>query len=223
MFDTPDSPKKVAESPAASGTPSPTPPTSIASAGVSVTPSSDVSGTPPASIPVKQEGPSGPEPGKLRLSESAIYFRMRRVFHPQGGKKKVSDEMVKRWDKGGKSRQNLMKVFQACGYQPVTRFDHDFSSSTPRRKNHPNLTFNLDPKSLAHRYQEEFVTELEILNSDILENNLTVEGEYVSESTMETWGWNKFFGVNEIDCLSFSPLALIRSFGLLLAIPSSHV
>ena len=82
----------------------------------------------PASVPVKQEGPPGPEPGKLRLTETAIYFRMRRVFHPQGGKKKVSDEMVKRWDKGGKPRQNLMKIFQSCGYQPDTRFNNDFSS-----------------------------------------------------------------------------------------------
>ena len=60
------------------------------------------------------------------------------------------------------------------------------------------------------------MTELELVNSDILENNITVEGEYVSESTMESWGWTKFFGVNIVLSLfrtlllSFGPLGCRR-------------
>ena len=59
-----------------------------------------------------------PTAGKLRVSESALYHRMYRVFHPRNGNKKVSDAMIKQWDKGGKSRKNLQQVFQACGYNP---------------------------------------------------------------------------------------------------------
>ena len=61
-----------------------------------------------------------PKAGNIRLSETAIYHRMRRVFHPSGrGKgKKVSDELVKQWDKGGKSRKSLEQIFQSCGYSP---------------------------------------------------------------------------------------------------------
>lgn len=69
--------------------------------------------------PMKQESSPGPVAGELRLSETAVYHRMRRVFHPTGGKKrKVSDEMVKQWDKGGKSRRSLQQIFQSCGYNP---------------------------------------------------------------------------------------------------------
>ena len=63
-----------------------------------------------------------PKAGNIRLSETAIYHRMRRVFHPTGGKgKKVSDELVKQWDKGGKSRKSLEQMFQSCGYNPDCR------------------------------------------------------------------------------------------------------
>ena len=41
--------------------------------------------------------------------------------------------------------------------------------------------------------EEEFILELEVLQSESLENNLTVEGEFCSESTMESWGWSKPF------------------------------
>ena len=66
-------------------------------------------------VPMKGEEPS-PTPGTLRISEKALYFRMRRVFHPTNGKKRVADEIVKQWDKGGKSRKSLEQVFQSCGY-----------------------------------------------------------------------------------------------------------
>ena len=60
-----------------------------------------------------------PKDGELRVSETAIYHRMRRVFHPKNvTKRKVSEEMVKQFDKGGRSRKSLQQVFQSCGYNP---------------------------------------------------------------------------------------------------------
>jgi hypothetical protein len=34
--------------------------------------------------------------------------------------------------------------------------------------------------------------ELEIPQTESLENEMTVQGEFASESTMESWGWSKF-------------------------------
>lgn len=34
--------------------------------------------------------------------------------------------------------------------------------------------------------------ECELLRADSLENDLAVEGEFVTEETMEEWGWSPF-------------------------------
>lgn len=40
--------------------------------------------------------------------------------------------------------------------------------------------------------QEAFIEECELLRADILENELVVEGEYVSEKVMrEDWSWSE--------------------------------
>ena len=52
--------------------------------------------------------------------------------------------------------------------------------------------YNSDTSGLL--YQEEFITELELIQSETLENGLSVEGEYVSEAGMEQWGWSKYLG-----------------------------
>lgn len=91
-----------------------TTPTSVPS------PQSENSDVSDSAIPdVKDSEAKRPKAGVVRLSNEAIYHRMRRVFHPTGTKsKKVSDELVKQWDKGGKSRKNLEQIFQSCGYSP---------------------------------------------------------------------------------------------------------
>ena len=50
------------------------------------------------------------------------------------------------------------------------------------------MTFNC----LVVLLQEAFVCELEILQSETIENGITVEGEFASEKTMESWGWSKY-------------------------------
>ena len=61
---------------------------------------------------------SQPRPGKLRLTESAIDSRLRRVFQPNvHGQYKVSAEILQQWnDKKGK--KNLQHLFQSCGFSP---------------------------------------------------------------------------------------------------------
>ena len=39
--------------------------------------------------------------------------------------------------------------------------------------------------------EDAFVIELELIQSDSLENDMIVEGQYASETCMEEWGWSK--------------------------------
>ena len=39
--------------------------------------------------------------------------------------------------------------------------------------------------------QETFICEVEIMKSELTECEVTVEGEFVSQSTMEEWGWSE--------------------------------
>ena len=66
---------------------------------------------------VKDTSKPRPQPGVVRLSEPAMYHRMRRIFHPTGSKeRRVSEELVRQWDKRGKSRTSLEVLFQSCGF-----------------------------------------------------------------------------------------------------------
>lgn len=60
-----------------------------------------------------------PKPGKIRLSQSAIDSRLRRVFQPSvDGKYKVPMEVVKQWQCKRKGRKSLEQIFQSCGFSP---------------------------------------------------------------------------------------------------------
>ena len=64
-----------------------------------------------------------PKAGHPELSQSAIASRMRRVFTPTlKGKLKVSEEIMKDWESGAKSkkRRQLEQIFAMCGYDPAT-------------------------------------------------------------------------------------------------------
>lgn len=39
--------------------------------------------------------------------------------------------------------------------------------------------------------QETFICEVEIIKSEMTQCELTVEGEFVSQATMEAWGWSE--------------------------------
>ena len=71
-------------------------------------------------LDVKDESHPKPVAGQVRLSQDAIRHRMRRVMHPRGPnpKRRLPDEIVKQYDKGGKARKNLESIFQSCGYNP---------------------------------------------------------------------------------------------------------
>ena len=73
----------------------------------------------PDDVPNLQDGKPPPQAGVVRISSTAIYHRMRRIFHPRGSQqKKVSEELVKQWDRKGKGRTSLEQIFQSCGYNP---------------------------------------------------------------------------------------------------------
>lgn len=116
-----------------------TTPTSATTPNSVPSPQSSNSGVSDSAIPdVKDSEATRPKAGVVRISKEAVYHRMRRVFHPSGSKtKKVSDEMVKQWDKGGKSRRNLEQIFQSCGYDP------DWFSENPSQKLDVSNSFEL--------------------------------------------------------------------------------
>ncbi len=50
-------------------------------------------------------------------------------------------------------------------------------------------------KSGTTTTQEEFIVELELLKEDSIEDDLLIEGEYLSEKNMqELWNWSEFLG-----------------------------
>lgn len=58
-----------------------------------------------------------PKQGEIRLSEIAINSRLKRLFQPNTkGEYRVPMEIVKQWQKKGKSRRSLEQVFQSCGF-----------------------------------------------------------------------------------------------------------
>ena len=106
--------------PSAAATVSPSIPTSASHSPVQETP-------PLRTLPdVADSARPAPTAGEVRISQTAIYHRMRRVMYPKGGKgqKRVSDEVVKQWEKGGKSRKTLEQVFQSCGYNADMGLKH---------------------------------------------------------------------------------------------------
>ena len=108
-------------SPSVSTSPGVETPSSLQSSTPSSTPGhSPATGVDDSMIPDVKDGMPKPEAGKIRLTQCAIDNRLRRIFHPRGPRPKrtVSEEMIKLWDKGGKSRKSLEQVFQSCGYDP---------------------------------------------------------------------------------------------------------
>lgn len=61
-----------------------------------------------------------PVPGQMRVSETAVNSRLKRVFAPNiKGEYKVPMEIVRQWQKkGGKGKKNLHQIFQSCGFNP---------------------------------------------------------------------------------------------------------
>ena len=58
-----------------------------------------------------------PSPGSLHLSKEAIDQRLRRVVTPRAnGTFKISADVIKMYKDGGKSRDDVFRMFQACGF-----------------------------------------------------------------------------------------------------------
>ena len=131
-----------------------------------------------------------PEPGQIRLSQCAIDNRLRRIMRPRGPnpKRKVSEELMKQFEKGGKARKNLERVFQSCGRCWKIKSMVALSNS---KFDHGELVFNSPNVSMRWTPEDSFVLELELVQSEILENDMVVEGEFVSEKGMEDWGWSR--------------------------------
>lgn len=88
-----------------------------------VAPTATTPSPPPRATPstqASQPSPAvqSPVPGKLLLSEAAVDARMRRVMEvsKRTGKRKVSDYIFNQWQNKGKGRENIMKLFETCGY-----------------------------------------------------------------------------------------------------------
>lgn len=58
-----------------------------------------------------------PSPGSLHLSKEAIDQRLRRAVTPRAnGAFKISADVIKMYKDGGKSRDDVFRMFQACGF-----------------------------------------------------------------------------------------------------------
>ena len=55
-----------------------------------------------------------------------------------------------------------------------------------------NFSLTLPITHSAQCLQESFVLECELVQEDLLSNDITIEGEYLSEETMKSeWGWTQ--------------------------------
>ncbi|CAL1166270.1 unnamed protein product, partial [Cladocopium goreaui] len=62
-----------------------------------------------------------PSPGSLHLSKEAIDQRLRRAVTPRAnGAFKISADVIKMYKDGGKSRDDVFRMFQACGFDVET-------------------------------------------------------------------------------------------------------
>ncbi len=61
-----------------------------------------------------------PVPGEVRVSQTAVNSRLRRVFTPNiKGEYKVPMTIVQQWQSGKKkARKSLEQIFQSCGFSP---------------------------------------------------------------------------------------------------------
>lgn len=50
-------------------------------------------------------------------------------------------------------------------------------------------------KDVSTPYQEAFIQECELLRSDLLQHDLDVQGQFVSEKTMREWGWTEILEI----------------------------
>ena len=67
----------------------------------------------------------------------------------------------------------------------------------PAHSNLAIVSFNLRFETLISEPadQETFISECEVIRSELMESEVTVEGEYVSKKTMaESWGWKESLG-----------------------------
>jgi len=83
-------------------------------------PSPPLAAKPAATVPTAAGGRDGerPKPGQLRISQTAVEGRLRRLFTPNvSGEYKVSADIVKQW-RTKKGKKNIQQLFQSCGFDP---------------------------------------------------------------------------------------------------------
>ena len=138
------------------------------------------------------------KPGQHTLSAEAIRSRSNRIFSKRAdGSKKVSDEIWNDWKSKGPKKQLLEDIFRRCGYDPETWFLRRFFFrwSILLRKFHL-ASVKWTHSRLSNTYllptKETFICEVEVMKSELTESEVTVEGEFVSQSTMEEWGWSEY-------------------------------
>ena len=135
---------------------------------------------------------SAPKPkvGEPTLSAEAIRSRARRIFTKRAnGELKVSKEIFDEWHRKGSERKNLETIFQQCGYSPDWESCiHVYLRCACMRKVSEQITYNMP--------QEVFISEVEVLRSELYETDVTVEGEYLSDQQMIDEGFSENFGPN---------------------------
>lgn len=160
--------------------------------------------------------PSAPQPvpGVIRISQKAMESRMRRVFAPNiEGKYKVSSEILQLF-KNKKGKKTLTQIFQSCGFDTDHGTKKKFPSTSPEEipkslkpmKSHafwlrgwPFVIPEIDSiffwgANIKTKPQEAFIQECDVLKSDLLQNDLDVEGEFLTEQYMtDELKWSECF------------------------------
>lgn len=169
----------------------------------------------PVATPCRAGGPDGdgipdirdgaaPKPvaGLVRLSSDAIDARLRRVFRPNvNGQYKVGPEILKQWQsKKSKGRKNLEQLFQSCEFSPDWCCKIYCCQNLERGIGYPMISTQVNWGRLVSRQtinfvfpvEEAFIEECEVLRTELLENEVVVDGLFCTEKHMrEELKWSE--------------------------------
>ena len=153
-----------------------------------------------SAIPVQGDTKAeAPPRNDLSLSRSAIDKRLRRVFTPRtDGSFKVPARFVEEYKKKGTARKSLEKILASCGYST------DWLSGILQCL---CSCYGARVASNIHCLQEEFTQELHEIAETYFEDELIIEGEFMTEQAMlndgltESLDFNNYFAALLLLCM----------------------
>ena len=124
-----------------------------------------------------------PQLGQHQVSEQAIRMRSQRSFKKRtNGTLKVSQEVFDEWHARGARRKMLEEIFLQVGYDPAAGLYAMFGGLLSKTQTPP--LSSIQPKAT-------FISEVEVIRAEMLEEEVVIEGEYASSDTMRSWGFTE--------------------------------